>query len=208
MSRTKVLVTGASEFIAKWCIGQLLEAGYEVRGTVRSIGRADEVRAAVRAQGADPGAVELVEADLLVDAGWRAAMQGCRYVLHVASPFPLKAPRDRDALIRPAREGTLRVLGQAAKSGIERVVMTSSTVAIVYPSGARQSRLYDETDWTDPERADLTAYIVSKTLAERAASRLSRISARGHGSRPSIRGSCSDQPSTAIFPLPTSCSAR
>jgi nucleoside-diphosphate-sugar epimerase len=61
------------------------------------------------------------------------------------------------------------VLGQAAEAGIERVVMTSSTVAIMYPSGPRQSRLYDETDWTDPERADLTAYIVSKTLAERAA---------------------------------------
>jgi nucleoside-diphosphate-sugar epimerase len=165
----KVLVTGATGFVAKWCVGTLLKAGYHVRGTVRSLDRSEEVKAAVRAQGADPKALELVEADLMADAGWATAMRGCRFVQHVASPFPLKPPRDPETLIRPAKEGTLRVLRHADTAGVERVVLTSSTVAILYPAVGPQSRTYDETDWTDPARPDLSAYTVSKTMAEQAA---------------------------------------
>jgi nucleoside-diphosphate-sugar epimerase len=169
MSQGKVLVTGATGFIAKWCISTLLSSGYEVRGTVRSLGRAEEVRAAVARAGANPAGLELVEADLMIDSGWATALRGCRYVQHVASPFPLKPPRHADELIRPAKEGTLRVLRHADTAGIERVVLTSSTTAIVYPSAGPQARIYDERDWTDPSRTDLSAYIVSKTVAERAA---------------------------------------
>jgi nucleoside-diphosphate-sugar epimerase len=96
-------------------------------------------------------------------------MRGCRFVQHIASPFPLTPPRDPKALFQAAKEGTLRVLRAADTAGIERVVLTSSTVAVLYPTEGPQSRIYDEDDWTDPERADLSAYIVSKTIAEQAA---------------------------------------
>lgn len=169
MTGDRILITGATGAIAKWCIVEALKAGYRVRGTVRSPGRTPEIAAAVASQGCDPSRIEIASADLLSDAGWDGAMRDCRYVLHVASPFPLVLPKDVDDLIRPARDGTVRVLKAAEAAGVERVVMTSSVAAILYPSAGQESRVYDERDWTDPARPGLTAYIASKTLAERAA---------------------------------------
>ena len=104
------------------------------------------------------------------DDGWDKAVQGCTYVLHVASPFPLKNPKDADEVIRPAREGAVRVLKAATKAGVKRVVLTSSIVAITLPwPEAKPGHVFDETDWTNPDRPDVTPYVVSKTLAERAA---------------------------------------
>jgi dihydroflavonol-4-reductase len=88
-------------------------------------------------------------------------------VLHVASPLLTAAPRDEDELIRPAREGSLRVLRAAHRAGIRRVVLTSSFAAIGY--GRPLDRPYDERDWTDPAAPGLAAYPKSKTLAEKAA---------------------------------------
>lgn len=166
-----VLVTGATGFIAKHCIAELLRGGYRVRGTARdAAGGAEAVRNAMARAGVDgAGGVEMVAADLTSDAGWADAVRGCRHVLHVASPFPITQPRSREELIRPAREGTLRVLRAAAAAGVERVVMTSSTVAVMYTARHQPGRFYTEADWTDPARVDITPYIASKTLAERAA---------------------------------------
>src|ERR671926_1291163 len=100
MPTAKVLVTGASGFIAKHCIAELLRRDFAVRGTLRDMGRADWVRTGIARAGADPGGVEFVAADLLSDAGWQQAMEGCSYLLHVASPFPLQEPRDPEDLIR------------------------------------------------------------------------------------------------------------
>ena len=113
-------------------------------------------------------ALSFTEADLLADAGWAAATAGCRYVLHVASPFPLGPPRHEDDLIIPAREGTLRVLRAARDSGVERVVVTSSVAAIAYGHPPQQGP-FDETSWSNLDSPDVTAYARSKTLAERAA---------------------------------------
>lgn len=165
-----VLVTGATGFIAKHIVAELLRRGYQVRGTARDPAKGqDNVRRAVERAGVDARAVELVGADLLGDNGWDEAVRGCRYVMHVASPFPITQPADADEVIRPAREGALRALRAATKSGVERVVMTSSTVAIMYTSAHRPGHVYSETDWTDPTRTDITPYIASKTLAEEAA---------------------------------------
>lgn len=170
MPTQKVLVTGASGFIAKHCIAELLRRDFAVQATLRNLARADEVRRSVAQAGADASAVEFVSADLLSDEGWGQAMQGCTYVLHVASPFPLAEPRHPDDVIRPAREGALRVLGAARDAGIKRVVMTSSIVAIDLPwPEAPLGHVFTEADWTNPERPDITTYIKSKTLAERAA---------------------------------------
>jgi nucleoside-diphosphate-sugar epimerase len=164
-----VLVTGGSGFIGSHCILQLLAAGHQVRTTVRSVKRGQEVLALLQAGGTEPGdRVSIVTADLESDAGWPDAVAGCEYVLHVASPFPVGVPKDEDELIVPAREGALRVLRASRDAGIKRVVLTSSFAAIGY--GLKpQLTPFDETNWTDLASAGLTAYVKSKTLAERAA---------------------------------------
>ena len=167
MSRELVLVTGGTGFIAAHCIVQLLEAGHRVRTSVRSLARADEVREMVRVGGAEPSAIEFVTADLLHDDGWPAAVDGAAFVLHVASPFPMRQPKDEDDLIAPAREGVLRVLRAARDAGVQRVVQTSSFAAIGYR--ADPGRPFTEDDWTDLSNPHLTAYVKSKTIAERAA---------------------------------------
>lgn len=163
-----VLVTGATGFIAKHCIAELLRQGFSVRGTVRKLERAEEVRRALARAGVDGAGVFFAAADLTRDEGWDAALAGCSHVLHVASPFPLEEPRSRDDVVIPARDGTLRVLKAAARAGVSRVVMTSSIVAITLGHVPR-NHTYTEVDWTDAGRADITDYVVSKTLAERAA---------------------------------------
>lgn len=169
MTGELVLVTGGSGFVGAHCIIRLLDEGYRVRATLRSLGREAEVRALVRSGGAEADdRLAFVEADLLSDRGWPEAMAGCTYALHVASPFPGRQPKDENELIRPAREGTLRVLRAARDGGVKRVVLTSSFAAIGY-GHPQQSAPFDEADWTDVDGDGITAYTRSKTLAERAA---------------------------------------
>lgn len=163
-----VLVTGGSGFIAGHCILQLLLAGHEVRTTVRRLEREPEVRATLAAAGATGSErLRFFAADLEHDAGWAEAVSGCDHVLHVASPFPARAPKNADELVVPAREGTLRVLRAARDAGVKRVVLTSSFAAIGY--GHRPGAVqFDETSWTDLS-ANVPPYPRSKTVAERAA---------------------------------------
>ena len=163
----KVLVTGATGFIGLHCVQQLLDKGYHVRGTVRSMARADEVRAAMKNAGADANRLELVEADLLDDAGWDEAVAGCDYVMHVASPFIVGVPKHEDELIRPAVEGTERVLQAAMRAGAKKAVVTSSCAAINATYDGKTSRT--EEDWSDPAHPSTPAYYKSKTLAEQKA---------------------------------------
>ena len=167
-----VLVTGGSGFLGSWCVIELLRRGHRVRTTVRSLSREPELRAAVESQ-VDPGErLSVLAADLSDDAGWPEAVDGCAYVLHVASPFPPAQPRDPDELIVPARDGTLRVIRASLAGGVRRTVVTSS-VAAIGGNGSPQRPL-TEADWTDPARAGLTPYTRSKTIAEQAAWELVR----------------------------------
>ncbi len=164
-----VLVTGGSGFIGSHTILQLLAAGHDVRTTVRSARREADVRALVRAGGADPGdRLSFAVADLQNDAGWTDAVTGCEYVIHVASPFPSGVPKHEDELIVPAREGALRVLRASRDAGVKRVVLTSSFAAIGY-GHPPQAAPFDETSWTNLDGDDASAYVKSKTIAERAA---------------------------------------
>ena len=157
-----VLVTGGTGYVGGWAIVGLLERGFDVRTTVRSLGRADAVRAAV---GADER-LGFVVADLMRDDGWDVAMEGVDHVLHVASPLGDENSKDAEALIVPARDGALRVLQAATRAGVKRVVMTSAANA-ASPASYTEDGVTDETLWTvdDPK---LPAYRRSKTLAEKA----------------------------------------
>ena len=163
-----VLVTGGSGFLGVRCIAQALAGGYQVRATLRSLDRQAQVRRDLRAAGVTAGdELAFFEADLTSDEGWAEAAAGCRYVLHVASPFPPGHPETEDELIVPAREGTLRVLRAARDAGAARVVVTSSFAAIGY-GHAPTGRVFTEEDWTDTD-GEIAPYIKSKTLAEKAA---------------------------------------
>jgi dihydroflavonol-4-reductase len=161
----RVLVTGASGYIAGFTILKLIESGFEVQGSVRSLANAAALRSAL---GVSVDQLALFAADLTADSGWAEAIAGCRYVLHIASPLPSGAPKSDDELVLPARDGALRVLKAARDAGVARVVMTSSTAAICYGmAGARQT--FTEKDWTDPTHPDTYSYVRSKVIAERAA---------------------------------------
>ena len=127
MPNDLVLVTGGTGFVGVHVVLRLLQAGYTVRTTVRSLEREAEVRDMLRYGGFDAGErLNFARADLMHDGGWPEAVTGCRFVHHVASPFPAAAPKDENELIVPAREGTLRVLRAARDAGVQRIVLTSS----------------------------------------------------------------------------------
>ena len=160
-----VLVSGGSGYIAGFLIRQLVAEGWRVHATLRDPAREGEVR---RRLAVDDSSLQFFTAHLGADAGWREATAGCSHVAHLASPLPLGAPRHADELIAPARDGALRALRAAKAAGVRRFVMTSSVAAIAYGRG-RGVHHFTEADWTRLEAPRLSAYIRSKTLAERAA---------------------------------------
>ncbi|NNE12536.1 MAG: NAD-dependent epimerase/dehydratase family protein [Ilumatobacter sp.] len=161
---TKVLVTGASGFVAKHIVRELLERGYEVRGSIRSERRKDEVDALFPDAG-----IEYAMLDLNADAGWAEALDGVDVLMHTASPFPSDEPKDRMQLIEPAVHGTLRALRAAHAAEVSRVILTSSCAAIYKDSNKPPEQQSTADHWTDPDADSTSAYEASKTLAERAA---------------------------------------
>jgi dihydroflavonol-4-reductase len=166
LTSTKVLVTGANGFIGLHTVLHFLKAGYTLRATVRTPEQGDKVRQTL-AKHTNTDRLEFANADLLKDDGWDQAAAGCDFALHLASPFPTYAPKDENDLIRPAREGTLRVLRAAQRGGVKRVVLVSSMAAVT-AGHESENRTFDERDWTNLDKTKY-AYAKSKTLAEQAA---------------------------------------
>jgi dihydroflavonol-4-reductase len=161
----KVLVSGGSGYIAGFLIRQLVAEGWTVHTTVRSLARESAVRELLAV---DNSRLNFFAADLGGDAGWAEAMAGCSHVAHLASPLPSGVPKHADELIVPARDGALRALRAAKAAGVKRFVMTSSVAAIAYGRG-RGVHHFTEADWTLLDKPGITAYVQSKTIAERAA---------------------------------------
>lgn len=163
----QVLVTGGSGFIASHCIAALLQNGYRVKATLRSMNRIPEVKQLLSVAGIRHfEKLSFVQADLSDEAAWKTAAEGCRYVIHTASPTPNFIAKHEDEYIVPAVNGVLYVLRAAKAAGVERVVLTSAFGAICY--GTNKRAPYTEEDWTDLSK-DIPAYQKSKTLSEKAA---------------------------------------
>ncbi|NDI23168.1 MAG: NAD-dependent epimerase/dehydratase family protein, partial [Betaproteobacteria bacterium] len=160
----RVLLTGVTGYIGQHCAAELLRQGYEVVGTIRSRAKADSTRIAI-AKVAPVDRLSFVEVDLLSKTGWAEAMKGCTFVMHVASPFVLAQPKDENEMIVPAVEGTKRVIAAAQRARVKRLVLTSSTFAII---AGKDSGRYGTDAWSDTN-ANIGAYAKSKTMAERAA---------------------------------------
>ncbi|XP_020603054.1 putative uncharacterized oxidoreductase YDR541C isoform X2 [Orbicella faveolata] len=167
---TRVLVTGASGYLAMHVVKQLLDSGeYIVRGTVRSLANEQKVEP-LRSLCPENAKyeLELAEADLTKKESWNDAVKDCTYVIHVASPFPAENPRDEMEVIGPAVEGTKNVLEACAKTkgGVKRVVLTSSCAAI-YSGRVGEDIVFTEEDWASEEKS--VPYEKSKRRAELAA---------------------------------------
>lgn len=164
----KVLVTGASGFIASHTIIDLLKHGYEVKGTLRDASRGGHLKSVLSKHYPEAANIELVSASLTDRDSWNHAVENCQGVIHIASPVPLIQPKDPQEVIEPARQGTLNVLQAASAAGIHRVVLTSS-VAAVFGSNKQSNKTYTARDWSDPHDKKLSAYAISKTVAEKVA---------------------------------------
>jgi len=175
ISNSLVLVTGASGFVASHICKTLLELGAKVRGTVRSLENEEKI-GFLRTLVENPKhKIELVEADLLKEESWKSAVKGVKYVIHVASPFPLGIPNSPDEIIKPAVDGTLNVLKACSEEkSVKRVIVTSSVVAIYepylpLPKEVEESKILTEEQWIDGNNENIEPYSRSKALAEKAA---------------------------------------
>ncbi len=166
-NKETVLVTGGTGFVGLHAILQLLQKGYNVKTTVRDLNRKSEVLEALK-DIATPDNLQFIKADLTKDDNWEQATANCTYVLHVASPMTAHTPKDENEIIRPAVDGTLRVLKAAKKAGVKRVVITSNFGAVGY-SHKDPNTVITEQEWTNPNQKGLPLYHRSKVLAERAA---------------------------------------
>ncbi|SDQ71635.1 Nucleoside-diphosphate-sugar epimerase [Chryseobacterium soldanellicola] len=167
-TKKTVLVTGGTGFLGGHTVLQLLQQGYDVKTTLRSLAKKDTILKALEEGGiTDFSNLSFIEADLTSGNNWDEAVKGCDYVLHVASPFPAQDPKDENELIIPARDGALRVLKASRDAGVKRVVLTSSFAAVGYSKNIAD-HIFTEEDWTDIN-AELPAYIKSKTVAEKSA---------------------------------------
>ncbi len=167
--KDKVLLTGISGWIAKHIAIDLLNSGYEVLGTIRNKELIEQTKQTLASQNAPLEKLSFVELDLLHDAGWDEAAKGCKYIMHVASPFPLKTSRNREGLVPPAKDGTIRVLKAGVNAGVERIILTSSIVAMFRKPNRTNPYTFGENDWSDASWSGCNDYFVSKIKAERAA---------------------------------------
>jgi len=166
MKNTTVLLTGISGYIGLHTAKQLLDEGFTVRGSVRNMRKADDVKATLKAASVDTTNLSFVALNLTSDDGWHEALNGCDYVIHMASPYVVAEPKNENELIAPAVEGSLRALRAAKRAGVKRVVLTSSTFSMM---ASMKTGTFGPDDWSDTDASDVSAYAKSKAIAEKEA---------------------------------------
>lgn len=170
-----VLVTGGSGFVASHLVNQLLERGYRVHSTVRSLADAAKVAPLRAMQDRFPKRLELFEANLLADGSFDAALRDCRFVFHVASPFlmPEKIKDGLKDVVEPAVTGTRTVLAGIERTpSVERLVFTSTVGAIFgdyIDVRAMAGQVLSERYFNTTSTVENNPYHYSKTVAEKAA---------------------------------------
>ena len=176
-SKKKVLVTGATGFIAGWLIKKLVEAGVCVHAAVRNPENEQKVAHLKQLSEDGPGTVVLFKADLLETGSYTQSMKGCTTVFHTASPFITKFDDAQKDLIEPALLGTENVLFTAsAITSVKRVVLTSSVAAIygdTVECASIPNGILTENEWNVTSSVKHQPYSYSKVLAERAAWKIS-----------------------------------
>lgn len=172
-----ILVTGATGYIASWIIKQLIDEGYTVHGTVRSLSNKEKYAHLLKIAEQGSGVLNLFESDLLEEGSFSEAMQGCELVIHTASPFFIQGIKNaKEQLIQPAVEGTRNVLDAVNETAsVKRVVLTSSVVALYGDAidvKKTKSGVFTEQDWNTTSTDSHQPYSLSKTLAEKEAWRM------------------------------------
>jgi dihydroflavonol-4-reductase len=120
------LVTGATGFVGSAVARALLRAGHQVRVLARPTGD--------RRNLADLP-VEIAVGAMEDAASLARAVEGCRYLFHVAADYRLWVP-DPAAMYRANVDGTRDLLTAALAEGVERVVYTGSVATIgLVPGG-------------------------------------------------------------------------
>ncbi|XP_058075100.1 phenylacetaldehyde reductase-like [Magnolia sinica] len=169
--RGRVCVTGASGFIGSWLVRVLLDRGYSVNATVQHLDDEKETKHLQALEGAE-SRLQLFEMDLLDYNSLRPPIKGTVGVFHLACPNIIDRVQDPEReLLKPAVQGTINVLEAAKACGVNRVVVTSSSAAIIPSPGWPADVIKNEDCWTDEEycRKNELWYPLSKTLAEKAA---------------------------------------
>ena len=164
IKQEKVLVTGASGYIALHCISELLKKGYKVKGSLRDMSKEQIIRKYFVFDN-EKSNLEFCKLNLLSDEGWDNAVFDCEYIMHIASPFVIEEPKNENDLIEPALEGTLRALNAANRNKIKKFILTSSMASVAY---GHKAEICNKNNWTDTSK-NVGAYVRSKTIAERAA---------------------------------------
>jgi len=164
-----VVITGGSGFLgAHVCHVFLKDGSYSVRGTVRDPNDEAKIKPLKDGFGELFDQLELVAADLTDEASLTDACAGATYVIHTASPFNFKGD-----CVGPAVAGTQAIMKACTTHSVQKIVLTSSCVAIQCPAKADappQGTPYTEANWSNPDRPEgLADYFKSKTVAERAA---------------------------------------
>ena len=162
MSNQTVVVTGVSGYLGLHVANVLLERGHHVRGTIRNRNKENSVRGALASS---TERLSLFVCDLTSDDGWAEALRGADAVVHVASPFILREPKDEQEYLRPAVEGTRRVMRFARDAGVTTSVVTSTYLTMAGHMFAGTFGPEDHTPIGDPS---INAYIRSKVAAEEA----------------------------------------
>jgi len=189
-SKGRVCVTGANGFIASHLVKMLLERGYVVHATVRSLADAEKVGHLKKMPGA-PDNLRLFEADLLKEGSFAKAIAGTSCVFHTASPVFFKGATVEN-IVDPALKGTDNVLKAcAAESSVKTVIVTASTSSVYVHDDASMDpkRVWSEKDWSDVKamRKHNSFYPLGKTLAEKRAWDIHRDAAVSSGGEGGFR---------------------